>query len=135
MGDNNLAAVEAAFEGRTKQRVFHWYTIPASIAEKTGVTKIGLVELFSGEEIQAARRSKGGMQDIETAYELAKESLRWVDEKRVSTADGSVDAFWGGNTEGLTYLRQLVIGAYSQIHNPKAVDVRDFLASHSTEPL
>lgn len=115
------------------QRPYYWFDIPPRIAMKTGVTKIGCVELTPEEEMMATRR--GPNDAARTAFELAKEMLRAVyiggERKILSNGDGSADVFWAKRDEGMAKLRSLVLAAYAKIHNPDQGDVAGFLASQT----
>lgn len=100
------------------------YNVPESIARSVNIKTVTLVELTADEELFATKRSNNN--PIRLAYELAKESLRAVDGKPVSTGDGTADLVW--NRMGAK-LRTLVITAYNELHNPKETEGADFLKS------
>lgn len=107
-----------------KGRPLYEYTIPETLAGKFGVKSVGLVELTAEEEIFATKRSRNDV--VRLGFELAKESLRTVDGKPVSTTDGSADRAWQ-----LMHpkIRQLVVGAYGDIHNPSDQEAAVFRKS------
>jgi hypothetical protein len=116
-----------------QQRPYKWFDIPPRLAARTGVTRIGCVELTPEEEMMATRR--GPNDAARTAFELAKEMLRvvWIEGERklLSNGDGSADVFWARKTEGMAQLRSLILAAYAKIHNPDQGDVAGFLASQT----
>jgi hypothetical protein len=109
------------------QREIFWYDVPERVSKMTGIQKVGVVELTSKEEMMAARRSE--QDPIRLAFELAKESVRFLNDDPVNTGDGTTDTFWGTPGRGKAALRQLIIAAYGQIHNPGNEDIAAFLAS------
>jgi hypothetical protein len=115
-----------AVTGRPEREIF-WFDVPKKIARMTGVEKVGMIELTSGEEMMAVRRAEQSA--IRLAYELAKESVRYLNDEMVTTGDGSADEFWGKPGRGKAALRQLAIAAYSEIHNPEQEEIDSFLSS------
>lgn len=105
-------------------RPTHVFTVPAQLAQAHGVTELGLVELTAEEELNATKRAHND--PIRLAYELAKESLRVVDGKVLSAADGSLDKVWNRMH---AKIRTLVMTAYSQLHQPGEQATAGFLAS------
>lgn len=117
-------------------RAIHYFKLPKKLAQSTGITHLGLVELISGEEMTCTARAENNQ--VRLGFELAKESLRVVrrakgPEERLSTSDLSSDKFWGLEAMGMSKVRQLVLAAYGKIHNPGEADAEDFLGSHSVE--
>ena len=112
---------------REKERALHVFSIPAKLAEKIGVNNIGLVELTGEEELMVTSRARNDVARL--AYELARESLRMINDKPVSTADGSADKAW--NTMH-PQVRGMVVQAYSDVHNADSTDVQAFLESRVT---
>jgi hypothetical protein len=110
-----------------EDRVIYWFDIPQSIQMALGIEKVGMIELTSGEELMATKRCQ--QDPIRLAFELAKESVRFVNDDAVNTGDGSADAFWSRRGQGMSKLRQLVLGAYGSIHNPIQDEVQAFLKS------
>lgn len=108
------------------RRPVKWFTVPSRLAQETGITKLGFVELTAGEEIMATNRAATAVQ---LAFELAKECLRFVNDKPVSTADGTMDSFWSRRAPEMSKVRQLVITAYNFIHVPNKDEVGGFLDS------
>lgn len=119
--------IDAAARKAAAARETYWFDVPATLAATTGVTKVGLIELRSGEELMATRRSGGD--PIRLALELARESLRHINDKRLSTGDLSADEFWESEKRGMAALRTLVLAAYNKIHAPARDDVASFLGS------
>lgn len=108
------------------QRPMHVFTVPAALTSVVGMKKIGMVELTGDEELLVQRRI--GAEVTRIGYEMAKESLRMLDEKPVSTSDGSADRAWNQmHPKG----RALVVQAYGQIHQTKREETEAFLASHT----
>lgn len=86
---------------------------------------VGLVALKSTEEQRAHKRAKDG-NGVQLAYELAKESLRVVNDKPVNLMDGSANKAWAAaGPQG----RALILNGYAEIHAPKEESVASFLAS------
>lgn len=119
--------IEAALEARKSNRLVNWFTLPASLGETVGFTRIGLVELSGNEMALATRR--GNLDQVQTAFELAKESIRYAGDQRLTTADGSADEFWANTGPGFSQVRQLAMAAYAKIHTPDRKDTEAFLAS------
>lgn len=105
------------------QRPIHNFKIPERL-QTYGIESLGMVELTANEEIAATKRSNNNAMQL--AYELAKESLRMVNGKRVATHDGTADTAFN-NMHPM--VRTLVAQAYSAIHSPKDEDSKDFLSS------
>lgn len=105
------------------QRPIHVFQVPVGLVTY-GITSIGMVELTANEEIMATKRSNNN--PMQLGYELAKESLRMVDKKKVSTVDGTADAVFNNMHPKV---RTLLAQAYTEIHSPKDSDSKDFLSS------
>lgn len=118
-----------ALQARSSKRVLYTFTVPPKLAAETGVKTLGLVELTAGEMELATARA--GENKLAMGHELAKECLRAVDGKFVSTGDGSADAWWGSTESGYSKLRALVFTAYAKLHNPEATDAAAFLESQT----
>lgn len=108
---------------RGKSRPVFTYVIPPKL-HRYGIKTVGLIELTANEELMATRRS--AMSPMALAAELAKESLRKVDSKSVSTTDGTAD--FAFNTMH-PKIRTLVMSAYNLLHNPDGDDTKGFLDS------
>lgn len=119
----------AAGERTRASRPQYMFEVPPEIAKMTGITSVGMVELTAGEELMAAERARGSQ--FRLGLEVAKESLRSINGKPVNTGDGSIDVVWDSQREGMSYLRQLVLAAYTDIHNPKVEDLKAFLRSRT----
>jgi len=101
--------VQEAAKGFT--RPVHVFDVPRVVDSEH--KNVGLIELTADEELVATKRSHGDTMRL--AYELAKQSLVEVNGQPVSAADGSVDAAFNKMTPKL---RQLVLGAYAELHAP-----------------
>lgn len=121
--------IDQIFRTREVSRPVFWYDVPEKLGVAVGVGRLGLVELSTQEVLNTTKRAAGDQ--IAMAFELAKEALRYVDQRRILTADGTADEFWASQTPGMSKLRQLVIAAYGQIHSPLKEDVLGFLASQT----
>ena|SRR5688572_9360027 len=122
-----LEALAAATAAAKDDRIVHWFDVPRRLAQQTGVVRVGLVELSSGEELMATRRCRNDA--IRLAIELPRESLRYVNDKRINTGDLSSEEFWDSTRQGMYQIRQLVLAAYAEVHNPPADETASFLAS------
>lgn len=125
MEDKTLSGIQQ--QGTVGHRQMHLFTIPASL-QGFGIKSIGLVELTAEEEIMATKRCANDVARL--AFELAKESLRQVDGKPVSTMEGTVDRLWNRMHPKV---RNLVVAAYGQIHQPEGNETAGFLASHQVQ--
>lgn len=112
---------------RPQGRVVVTYEIPANL-QKTSrgviVTSIGVAELTSLDEIEAAKRSRGDTTRL--AFELAMQCLAEVNGKAVSMGDGGVETAWLAIGPKL---RNLVMSAYSEINQAGGDDLKGFLGS------
>jgi hypothetical protein len=88
------------------------------------VQSITISELTAEEELMATKRVGGDI--LKLASELPKQALFAVNGNRVTLADGSADKAWAAMRP---QLRRLVMTAFDRVHNPKDVDVDDFLKS------
>lgn len=102
----------------------------------TYVTAIGFVVLKLREELNVTKVA--GVDAVKMAQEAACESMRrvWLRDgdgaelvKELSTQDGTAEMFYA---KLHPKLRQLVIGAYGEIHQPTAGQARDFFTSRRT---
>jgi hypothetical protein len=105
-------------------RVKFTYTVPASLAQESGVSSVTLVHLTAQDEMAATKRS--GTDPIRVAYELAKASLWGLDGKMLSAMNSEKDVKWQTLHPKI---RSLVVQAYQRIHQPREEDSVDFLAS------
>lgn len=124
---SDLSSLAGGALPKKAARPIYTFKLPPSLAAECGTESVGLVQLTAGEELMASKRS--AMDQIQLAYELAKEALREVDGKPVSTADLSADAWWDDQRN--TKIRTLVVSAYNTINAPNAGETKDFLASCS----
>lgn len=130
----SLQDAESIIKAVQTQRTVYWFKVPKKLAAKAGVKKLGFVELQAHEELMCANRAvNSDNPEVSLGFELAKESLRYADDKQLSTGEGTTDIFWGGNLPGLSKIRQLVLGAYGHIHAPDKEDAKDFLESMETQ--
>ena len=127
--DKNLTSMSEFAQEREMRRgpaprVMNFFTVPPEIVLDSGVAEIGIVELTLNEEMTASKRA--GVDMVAMAAELAKEALREVDGRTLSTPDLSADAFW---RDCKPKLRQLILTAYNVVHNPGAANTAAFLSS------
>ena len=128
-GENfgKLSSIEDARKAASSDRTVHTFKIPAKLAGY-GITHVGLVELRVQEELNGAKRAMGDQ--MRTAYELAQESLRYVNGQPVTTMDGTADAAWA---KMHPKVRHLVVTAYGRLHQPEEMDVKGFLDSQESQ--
>ncbi len=112
-------------------RVFHEFTLPAGFDPE--LVCIGIVELTVQEEMWATKRADGNAMAL--GYNLAMESLRYlgrskgatdIDRQMVSTSDGTTELQFHKMSP---QVRQLVVTAYSAVHQPPQDTVAGFLKS------
>jgi len=123
---NKVGSIEEMAEklaARERERPVHVYSVPPSLAG-LGIRTIGLVELTVEEEMIAQKRGRNDAMRI--ASELAKESLRMIDGRVLSSADGSLDAAWAALHPKL---RTLVTTAFNDLHSPTDHEAIGFLKS------
>ena len=92
-------------------RPIHVFDVPSGLDPE--VKSVGLIELTADEELQATRRSHGDTMRL--AYELVKQAIVDVNGAKVGIADGTVDI---ALNKMVPKLRQLVMGAYGELHAP-----------------
>jgi hypothetical protein len=109
------------------KRVKYTYELPPTLA-RHGVQSVTLVELTPGDEIMATKRC--GQDALQLTFQLALACLVAVNGQPVSLADGTADAAWG---KMKPQVRQLVMQAYSKLHNPERSEADSFLASMTAE--
>lgn len=119
-------AFEQSITGPDLQRVVYEYDVPESLQQVGNkiVKTISIKELTPEEELRASRRA--GQDAAALANELWRESIAEINGTTVSLADGSTDSYANKFSSAL---RQLIMTAYSDIHNPKEVDAKVFLKS------
>ena len=130
VGTPVLSTTDLLLAARQQPRMIYWFQVPPRIGEPLGIERIGMVELLTGEELMATKRV--GTELVRLGFELAKEAVRFINNEPVNTGDGTADAFWGRPGKGMSKIRQLILTAYGQIHNPETEDVASFLKSLST---
>lgn len=129
-----ITDVVEASRGGAPEVALNEYEIPKSLlALGNGVTHLGLCELTVDDELTATKRARGD--SVRLAFELVRESFRSTGKRGtdgkiartlLSSADGSMDKAWAALHPKL---RQLVITAYGDLHNPREADAAGFLAS------
>lgn len=112
----------AEAEAKKSSRPIFEFDLPPSLSN--GYVTIGMVQLSAREELMSAKRAQGDTHRI--ALELTKEAIREVDGKRVTTADGTVDDIV---EKADPRVRQLMMQAYADIHNPSDQEEAVFLKS------
>lgn len=123
-----LADIGSVASGRAKaSRPVYTFDVPEKLAAESETSSIAVVQLTAGEEMAASKRAQ--MEPIRLAYELAKEALRAVNGKPVSTADGTADAWWENPRN--TKIRTLVVSAYNLVNAPSQDETAGFLKSCS----
>ena len=108
------------------QRESYDFMIPQKLHPLTDIRKITIVPLTADEEMQATRRAQND--PIRLAFELAKESLRALNDKPLSSADGSLDLAWNRMSPKI---RSLVMTAYASVHQPDSESAEAFIASRT----
>ena len=126
----DIGELDMQAERRERTREIHYYDVPAKLAKSTGISRIGLVELTSNEELMATNRAAAN--PVRLGYELVKEAVRVINDQPVNTGDGSLERYWERMTKGMAQLRQLANAAYSDIHHAEAADIKAFLESQQT---
>ena len=123
---NKIQSVQdiAKTASQSDDRPIFEYDVPQELAKTSGIGRLGFVELNAKEELMAARRASGDMTKL--AFELAKQSLRTVDDAVVHTGDESADLAW---TKMGPKLRNLAMSAFNSVNQPREDDVKSFLAS------
>lgn len=106
-----------------QRRAKHVFTVPPSL-HSYGIQTMTFVALRADEEILATKRA--GTDIVRVGFELAKESLRAVNDKPVSTSNGTADTAWN---EMDPKVRNLALLAYQSIHTASDVAASDFLKS------
>ena len=107
-----------------RNRARYEFTFPEAVARDIGITKIVITELSANEEIRASKRAENDAFTL--VQEMAKEAIKQVDDKVVSTADESVDVVWGQlGPVG----RSMVMNAIQAISQPQKADLQSFLLS------
>jgi hypothetical protein len=120
--------IEGKVQAAQSTREVSWFTIPKSIP--CPYDEVGMVELKSGEEMQASKRSE--MSPMRLPAELTKQSLvagKLRDSEvtvKLSAADGSVDEAWDKLGP---MVRSMCIQAYNEMHSPPEGATEGFLKS------
>ena len=103
-------------------RAIYTFEIPKKLADETGITSIGLVELTTRDETMAAKRAGKDAGKLMAAFATA--SLVEVNGNKLSAAEGEDTASY----ERLpAKIRALVLAAYNEINIPEEEEVESFL--------
>lgn len=122
-----IRSIEDAAALTPRAREVYTYVIPPTL-HRYGIKSVGFVLLTPNEEMMAQRRANNNA--IRMTFEMVKESLRVIDGRAVSQADGTVEAA----LEGMhPKVRNLLVTAYTMLHNPKDDEINSFLSSQQTE--
>lgn len=108
-------------------RVKHTFKLPKSL-HQYGITSMTFIELTPAEELMAVARAQND--PIKLALQSGLQSLTAINGTEVSLSDGSADKAWATMHPKV---RTLAMTAYSDIHNPKPDETKDFLSSRDTE--
>jgi hypothetical protein len=103
------------------------YAVPDKLRRKVlnmEVTSITVGELSAMDELRCAQAARGDATVL--AFQLAMASLRAINDKPVSPANGTQEQAW---SEMGPKLRNLVMAAYSEINNADREVSEDFLKS------
>lgn len=127
----SLQDIARALDRRNAERPIYVYQVPKSIADVTGVTSIGLVELTPNEMLRATRATSDQREQM--VFEMAKLSWRQINGKAIHVDDdtSSAEEAWACSKPGWAKLRTLVTQAYNRINNPSKEENDAFLASES----
>lgn len=109
---------------KPRARAKYEFEFPAHVAADIGITKLVLTELTPSEEIRAAKRAENDAFTL--VQELAKESIREVDGRPVSTSDESADIVW---VQLGQVGRSMLMNATQAVSQPSKDDLRSFLLS------
>jgi hypothetical protein len=105
----------------------HTFTIPKKLVEETGYMTVTLRELIGLDEVNA--HVSAADSGAKLAFELVKKSLVRLEHAKSGplelTAE-NVDLAFGSLPPKV---RNLVLAAYQEIHNPKNDEITDFLGS------
>jgi len=102
-------------------RPVHFFKVPKGIG---GVLRVGLVELTTGEQLEAAARARGD--SVRLQFELAKQCLVQVNEEKLSLGDMTLDKKWGSLHPKVV---NLIAAGYQSLHVPEEEEAAAFLAS------
>lgn len=108
-----------------KTTTLYEYDIPESCGG--AVRAVAMRELTVEDERHAHARA--GSNAMALAYELCKQSVAQVNGKPVSTADNTADDAWDAMSPKC---RALVLGAYSELHQPVEAEAATFRQSRRT---
>ena len=115
-----------------QQRAVYTYSVKGSLAVVVNavlsapITSMGLVELTAGEEVTASESAAST--GYGALYELAKAALVEVNGTRLTHEGGHKDALWNALNPKV---RDLVIAAYRDLHQPEKEEVDSFLHSRT----
>lgn len=132
----SLADLQAAAEA-AHNTPRHTFTFPPSLQKETGYVSVTMRELTGHDELVAAGASGASMtsgSQLAGAASIAKE-LAQLSLVEIERAAGTtkVDAHNAATVFGdmPPKVRNLVLGAYGEIHNPRGDEVESFFASRS----
>lgn len=111
-----------SLQNQNGSKVVYEYKVPQK-AGRGEITSVGLVELTASQEIEATSSSRTDTSKM--AFELAKRSLVEVNGEKFPDLV-TAERVWNRMP---AKVRQLVMNAYVEIHNPQEEDTADFLAS------
>jgi hypothetical protein len=106
------------------ERPVYLFDVPTRIAAECGVKEIGMSQLTAREQLDAIDRAQG--KAAKTAIEYIYCSLRSMDGTKLNMGDGSVEKAWAKCSPAL---RELIVAAYGDLHNPQEGEFEAFRAS------
>lgn len=117
-----IDAQQARTGDSTDERVITYYDIPKEYG--SAYKTVGLRALNAVEEQDASRSAAADM--LKAQYEAVKRMIVRLDGKKVSVADGTVDAFFDHCDPRL---RQLLTTVYVRASSPTKKEAADFFKS------
>lgn len=109
---------------KPRNRARYDFEFPKDIADDIGISKIAIMELSPNDEIRAAKRSENDAYTL--VQELAKEAIKEVDGRPVSTGDETCDIVW---SQLGPVGRSLVMNAVQALSQPEKDTLKSFLNS------
>lgn len=122
MAESAKSLQNSVFSQQERKRAVFVFPIPEPMRDEVVKESIGLVKLKPAEELLASKRAMG--QNYQLAWELAKASLVEVDGAKLNREDGQDERVW---SEMDPQIRQLVLMAYNDLHNPEDDVIKNFL--------